>query len=270
VREGGGTQDRTIDAVGPEAFTYRELVRRIGDIIGRPRPVVSVPPAVGHLVGVVMGKLLGDVVVTRAEIAGLTGNLLRTDSPPAGRTRLADWARAHADALGVRYAGELARRTDRMTAYEKLRGTARARDRRVPCGLAHGEGLAAQARRAADGGHSDAAPVAPPGWPGAATTALSPPPTEELRRPRAGLPVRFVLGDRASRAAVGGEPRGGGRGSAPAAPAGGPETIGKGVSAPWGSAGRNSVPARSACTVRPSLHIDAAGAKSAWPRSVTI
>jgi NADH dehydrogenase len=82
--------------------------------------VVSVPPAVGHLVGVVMGKLLGDVVITRAEIAGLMGNLLCTDSPPAGRTRPADWARAHADALGVRYAGELARRTDRMTAYERL------------------------------------------------------------------------------------------------------------------------------------------------------
>lgn len=120
VREGGGTQNRTIDAIGPETFTYRELVRRIGDIIGRPRPVVSVPPAVGHLIGVVMGKLLGDVVITRAEIAGLMGNLLCTDSPPAGRTRLTDWARAHADTLGVRYANELARRTDRMTAYEKL------------------------------------------------------------------------------------------------------------------------------------------------------
>jgi uncharacterized protein YbjT (DUF2867 family) len=120
VREGGGTQNRTIDAIGPETFTCRELVRRIGDIIGRPRPVVSVPPAVGHLVGVVMGKRLGDVVITRAEIAGLMGNLLCTDSPPAGRTRLTDWARAHADTLGVRYASELARRTYRMTAYEKL------------------------------------------------------------------------------------------------------------------------------------------------------
>ena len=35
-------------------------------------------------------------------------------------------------------------------------------------------------------------------------------------------------------AAVRGEPRGGGRGSAPAAPAGGRETIGNGVSVPWG------------------------------------
>src|SRR3990172_1322516 len=99
VREGGGTQDRTIDAIGPETFTYRELVRRIGDIIGRPRPVVSVPPAVGHPVGVVMGKLLGEVVITRAEIAGLMGNLLCTDSPPGGADeadRLGEGARRHA------------------------------------------------------------------------------------------------------------------------------------------------------------------------------
>lgn len=112
VREGGGTQNRTIDAIGPETFTYRELVRTIGKIIGKPRPIVSVPPALGHLIGIVMGKLVGDVVITRAEIAGLMAELLCTDSPPAGKTKLTDWARAHADTLGVRYASELARRTD--------------------------------------------------------------------------------------------------------------------------------------------------------------
>lgn len=120
VREGGGTRNGIIDAIGPQTFTYRELVRRIGEIIGKPRPVVSVPPGVGHLIGVVMGKLLGDVVITRAEIAGLMGNLLCTESPPAGKTRLTDWAKAHADKLGVRYASELARRHDRITAYERL------------------------------------------------------------------------------------------------------------------------------------------------------
>jgi len=120
VREGGGTQNRTIDAIGPETFTYRELVRTIGEIIGKPRAIVSVPPAVGHLIGVVMGKLVGDVVITRAEIAGLMADLLYSDSPPARETRLTDWVRAHADTLGVRYASELARRTDRTSAYQNL------------------------------------------------------------------------------------------------------------------------------------------------------
>jgi NADH dehydrogenase len=50
------------------------------------------------------------VVVTRDEIEGLMRNLLCTNSPPAGPTRLTDWARAHAATLGQQYASELARR----------------------------------------------------------------------------------------------------------------------------------------------------------------
>ncbi len=67
-----------------------------------------------------MGTLVGDVLVTRQEIRGLMADLLYTDAPPAGRTRLTVWATEHADELGVRYASELARRRDRETAYDKL------------------------------------------------------------------------------------------------------------------------------------------------------
>ena len=56
-------------------------------------------------------------VITRQEIDGLMADLLYTTSPPTGSTRLSDWAREHADTLGVRYAGELARRIDRETGY---------------------------------------------------------------------------------------------------------------------------------------------------------
>jgi len=117
VAQGQARENLTIDAIGPETFTYRELVRRIGQMIGRPRPVVSVPPALGHLVAVLLGKLVGDVIVTRDEIRGLMADLLCVDSPPAGTTKLTDWARAHADRLGSRYASEMARRRDRQRAY---------------------------------------------------------------------------------------------------------------------------------------------------------
>jgi nucleoside-diphosphate-sugar epimerase len=43
-----------------------------------------------------------------------------TDSPPAGATRLSDWAREHAATLGTRYANELTRRRDRRKAYGDL------------------------------------------------------------------------------------------------------------------------------------------------------
>ena len=100
-----------------KAFTHRGLVERIGKIIGRPRPIVSVPPMLAYLVGVVIGKMVGDVVITREEIEGLMADLLHVNSPPVGTTRLTDWAAEHADSLGRRYAGELARRGDRLSDY---------------------------------------------------------------------------------------------------------------------------------------------------------
>ncbi len=120
VEEGAATGTRTIDAIGPETFTYRELVQVIGEIIGKRRAILSVPPTLGYLVGWLVGKLVGDTVVTREEITGLMQNLLVTNSPPAGATKLTDWAREHAATLGVKYANELARRRDRTAAYERL------------------------------------------------------------------------------------------------------------------------------------------------------
>jgi NADH dehydrogenase len=111
VRAAAGRDDQVIEAIGPETFTYRELVQAIGRIIGRPRPVVSLPPSVGYAFAALLGRALGDVVVTREEIAGLMDGLLYVDAPPAGTTRLTDWAQSHRDTLGRRYASELARRS---------------------------------------------------------------------------------------------------------------------------------------------------------------
>lgn len=114
----GGTPESTIiNAIGPETFTYRELVTTIGRLIGARRPVIGVPPAVGYWAGRAVGALMGDVTITRAEIAGLMANLLYVEAPPAGATKLTGWIAAHADTLGRRYTSELARRVDRVTAY---------------------------------------------------------------------------------------------------------------------------------------------------------
>jgi NADH dehydrogenase len=120
VEQAGESENRIIDAVGPETFSYRELVKQVGRIIGRERSVVGVPPAIGYMSGVIIGRWMGDVMITREEIRGLMAGLLDVDSPPAGETRLTDWAREHAETLGTRYASELARRHDRVEAYENL------------------------------------------------------------------------------------------------------------------------------------------------------
>lgn len=120
VEQGRDRPNRIIDAVGPETFTYRDLVREIGKIIGQNRPVISVSPTLGYLAAWLLGKMVGDVIITREEITGLMQGLLCTDSPPAGETRLTDWARQNAATLGQHYASELARRRNRQLAYEEL------------------------------------------------------------------------------------------------------------------------------------------------------
>lgn len=121
VNETRASADVLIDAVGPETFTYRELVTLIGNAIRRERPIVSIPPALGLMVSRLVGALVGDVVVTREEIAGLMQNLLVTSSPPAGHTALSAWVREHHETLGRSYSSELARRRDRTSSYEALR-----------------------------------------------------------------------------------------------------------------------------------------------------
>jgi len=117
VEQGKHSENVTIDAIGPETFTYRELATAISEIIGKKRPILSMPPALAYAAGWVLGRWLGDVMITWPEVKGLMANLLCTDSPPTGTTLLTDWAREHKDTLGVKYASELARRKDRLKAY---------------------------------------------------------------------------------------------------------------------------------------------------------
>jgi uncharacterized protein YbjT (DUF2867 family) len=110
-----------LDAIGPETFTYRELVSVIAEAIGRPRPILRIPPGLGVAIGRLVGMVVGDVVVTREEVAGLMQDLLVTSSPPAGKTALSHWILQHRESLGRKYSSELARRRNRNKNYEELR-----------------------------------------------------------------------------------------------------------------------------------------------------
>jgi NADH dehydrogenase len=104
------TDNLTINAVGPELFTFRELVETLATIIGARRPIINIPPWLGLLAGKMMGLLTHDVVITREEIGGLMAGLLAVDTAPVGKTRLTDWAYQHRETLGRYYASELGRR----------------------------------------------------------------------------------------------------------------------------------------------------------------
>jgi len=118
VRWGAHQKNVTLDAIGPETFTYQELVQTIGRLIGVRRLILPLPPAVGYWSGRLLGLALRDVIITREEIEGLMANLLAVDSPPAGTTRLTEWIKAHATTLGRSYTSELARRRNRLAEYQ--------------------------------------------------------------------------------------------------------------------------------------------------------
>jgi NADH dehydrogenase len=110
VEQGSSSANTTIQAIGPETFTYRGLVRTLSAVLHVDRSIVPVSPQVGYQIGRMLGWITGDVIITREEIAGLMGDLLYVDAPPAGTTRLSHWAAQHAGSIGRRYHSELARR----------------------------------------------------------------------------------------------------------------------------------------------------------------
>ena len=110
-------RDEVLEAIGPETFTYRQLVARVGSTLGVKRPIISVPPGLGYWGCRLLGLFVGDVVITREEICGLMEGRLYVDAPPLGSTELTEWMGRHRDTLGRRYTSEMARRIDRVAEY---------------------------------------------------------------------------------------------------------------------------------------------------------
>jgi NADH dehydrogenase len=120
VDQGQRHDNPITDAVGPETFTFRSLVESLNNILGTRRWIVSLPASAVTLAGLILGKALGDVLITREEFRGLMSDLLYTKAVPAGTTKLTAWAKQNASMLGRHYHSELARRRNRLAAYEKL------------------------------------------------------------------------------------------------------------------------------------------------------
>jgi len=98
-----------VDAVGPETYTFDELVRLIADNIQSRARIVHLRPGIALFLSRMIGYLLRDVVLTRDEVEGLMSNLLVSESSPTGQTRLGGWLGQNADSVGARYASELNR-----------------------------------------------------------------------------------------------------------------------------------------------------------------
>lgn len=109
-----------VDAVGPEAFTYRELVERVRATLKLRTPIIQAPPLVALAISKVVNPLVRDVIITREEIAGLMRGLLDSPAPAAGTVRLSEWMAENAATLGLRYASEVGRRVNRVSEYAAI------------------------------------------------------------------------------------------------------------------------------------------------------
>ena len=99
----------TVDAAGPEEYSFAELVRAVGAAIGCRRPLLHAPPRLALALGALAGAARRDVVLTRDELDGLQASLLVSPEPPRGRESFRCWLERNGASLGRAYVSELAR-----------------------------------------------------------------------------------------------------------------------------------------------------------------
>jgi NADH dehydrogenase len=109
VQLGARDDTLTVDAVGPESLTFRELVTAVRSAVGSHALVVPVPGPVLIAASRVLGLVLRDTLLSSEEYYGMADGLADSDAPAAGDLKLTDWIAEHAAELGRSYANELDR-----------------------------------------------------------------------------------------------------------------------------------------------------------------
>lgn len=111
VEASRGSENIELDAVGPEVFTYAEMVKMVRDAMGSTCVVVPSPKWLTYAAGRFLGFFLDDIVLTMDEIRGLSAGLLvsRSGAEPPASTRFSEWLDRNAAKLGRRYASEVQR-----------------------------------------------------------------------------------------------------------------------------------------------------------------
>lgn len=123
IDQGRSRQNVVIDAVGPETFTYLDLVTNVSQAVGSRAMIMKMPRWLVLAAAKFLGWIVHDVVLTAEEVDGLNADLLVSDNPPTGTTKFSEWLDAHALELGREYASELARHYDASPASHSLSNT---------------------------------------------------------------------------------------------------------------------------------------------------
>jgi len=99
----------TVDAAGPETYTFNELVRLIADRVHSRARIIHLLPSLAHSLARALSLALRDVLITRDEIDGLMAALLVSKAAPTGESRFGDWLDQSASSIGTAYFSELDR-----------------------------------------------------------------------------------------------------------------------------------------------------------------
>jgi uncharacterized protein YbjT (DUF2867 family) len=108
VKTGQASNNMILDVVGPEIFSFNELVDVIAQATGSQRRLVHLPPGLALVLSRLIGWVVGDVILTRDELEGLSAGLLVSTQPPTCHTRFSEWVKDAHD-LGSVYASEIGR-----------------------------------------------------------------------------------------------------------------------------------------------------------------
>jgi hypothetical protein len=98
-----------INAVGPEIFSFEELVRSLASAVRSRAVILHASPRLALAAAHILGAVFREVVLTADELEGLMASLLISGDVPPGSTCLSRWLTENAGALGTRYASELDR-----------------------------------------------------------------------------------------------------------------------------------------------------------------
>lgn len=98
-----------IDAVGPELFTFEDMVHLIAEKIGSKAKIINIHPWLALKATELVGRFVHDIVLTKDEIKGLMDNLLYSEETPKGITKLSSWLEENKEKVGISYSSELER-----------------------------------------------------------------------------------------------------------------------------------------------------------------
>jgi len=106
---GSQPADVIVDSAGPEIFMFDELVYLLRRAMNLRTLVVHTPPLLAMAGAMLLGRIVGDMLLTRDELNDLMRGVLVSHEPPRGTTRLTDWMRVHGAEVGRQHASEIER-----------------------------------------------------------------------------------------------------------------------------------------------------------------